>query len=75
MMLLEYLRFFGWVFRKMDKMIKNLGNVGGPMSQLSDPTPRCSDPTPRRSDPMPQRRPTPYLASLVYDAAKGYAAV
>ena len=30
MMLLEYLRLFGWVFRKMEKMIKNLGKVGGP---------------------------------------------
>ena len=29
MMLLEYLRFFGWVFRKMDKMIKKYGAMSG----------------------------------------------
>ena len=44
-MLLEYLRLFGWVFRKMDKKIKNQGNIGGP--------------TPRRRDPLSQQRSTP----------------
>ena len=29
MMLLEYLRFFGWVFRKMDKMIKKIWAMSG----------------------------------------------
>ena len=36
---------FCWVFRKMDKIIKNMGNVGGP--------------TPWHRDPLPQRRSTP----------------
>ena len=73
MMLLEYLRFFSWVFRKMDKMIKNLSNVGGPTPRRSDLTLQRR-PTPRRGMPTPRRGQEENLARLGYAATKGYAA-
>ena len=52
----------------MDKMIKNLGNVGGPTLWRSDPSMQLR-PTPRRGMPTPQRGREENLASLGYAAA------
>ena len=55
----------------MDKMIKNLGNVGGPTPRRSDLTSQ-QRPTPRRGMPTPWRGREENLAILGYAAALHY---
>ena len=74
MMLLEYLRLFGWVFRKMDKIIKNLGNFG--VLRRGVETPRCSE-GPRHGVACPrcgmaEKRIFP-SSSLLRHSSKGFA--